>query len=84
MEEKINVKQALRVYQTITSKGIRQDDKFVLDGLSASSDFDGYTVCISNGTVSLTILFHNKFILDCPNAKAGNAFLKQLSRIDEG
>lgn len=83
MEEKVNIKQALRVYQKIATQGSRHEDGFKWQGLHASSDFDGYTVYLSDGTTSLTLYFHNKFSLDSPGTKATATFLQRLARIDE-
>lgn len=82
MEEKVNVKQALRVYETIVTKGVKNGDQHCFNGLCASSDFDGYTITICNEAVSLTIQFHNKFTMDFPNSKAKAAFLQQLDEMD--
>jgi hypothetical protein len=79
---KISVSQALRVYQIVMDQGSRQGDARHFGGLIATADFDGYTVTLSDGTVTLRLLFHSKFSLDSPNGRALEQFIRKLQRID--
>jgi len=67
-EHKIDVKQALRVFDKATRKGDKKDDGWHYRGLTVSTDFDGYTVFISSSKVQLTVFFHNKYTVDYGNA----------------
>lgn len=81
-EHKIDVKQALRVFDKITRKGVKEEDGWHYRGLTASTDFDGYTVFISSSKVQLTIFFHNKYTVDYANAMELEEFVNLLEKID--
>ena len=80
--EKLDIKVALSVFDKVISKGERKEDGFFLDGLYAIPSFDGYTVILSDGKVSLSIQFHNKFDLAYDSKKALSEFLLKLDRLD--
>lgn len=82
MSGELNIRQALRVFHIITSHGTRTEEGFRLSGLTASSDFDGYTVTIRNDYVCLDIFFHNKYTFTCDNRKEKEAFLYKIKQID--
>lgn len=80
--DEINIKQSLSVFNVITSLGQKKDDEYSYNGLTAKSDFDGYTINIKNDYVSLTIFFHNKFSFEYTNEKEKLNFLSKLNEID--
>ena len=82
MEEHLDINQALRVYDKVVSKGNKDQDKYRYQDLTAWSDFDGYTVQLSDGAVTLSIYFHNKFEFEYKNAKQLNAFIRKLDAVD--
>ncbi len=83
MLEKVNIKQALRAYQIIVSNGVRGEEGHRFNGLTAFTDFDGYTVTIKNDYVRLDILFHNKIVFDFINDKEKVQFLEAIASIDK-
>ncbi|MCH8530975.1 MAG: DUF3081 domain-containing protein [Saccharospirillum sp.] len=83
MSEKIEVQQALKAFQTIIDLGERTERGHELGGLIATSDVDGYTVQISDGTVTLHLMFHQKFAVDTPNRRATANFMKRLDHLLE-
>ena len=83
MEGKVDVKQALRVYQIIVDQGERLEEGYRYRGLTALSDFDGYNITIKNDYVSLTILFHNKIDFKFSNKRERIVFLETLDQIDK-
>lgn len=83
MEGKVDVKQALRVYQIIVDQGEKFDGGHRYRGLTALSDFDGYNVTIKNDYVSLTILFHNMVDFHYTNAREKTVFLETLANIEK-
>lgn len=85
MSEKVNIKQALRVFSTIMSEGKRDesDGSYHLQGLVAETDFDGYTATIKNDYVSLSIYFHNKIAFEFSNMKERELFLDKLEAMDK-
>ncbi|WP_091512647.1 DUF3081 family protein [Microbulbifer yueqingensis] len=82
-EHKIDVRQALRAFDRITREGEKRDDGWHYQGLTASTDFDGYTVFISSAKVRLTIFFHNKYTVDYRNAFELHEFAEQLRKLDK-
>ncbi|WP_250462375.1 DUF3081 family protein [Microbulbifer litoralis] len=81
-EHKIDVKQALRVFDKVTSKGEKREDGWHYRGLTATTDFDGYTVLLSSPKVTLTIFFHNKFTVDYAKAHDLQEFVELLDKLD--
>ena len=80
-ERKVDVRLALKAYQAVVDRGERRDGGYHLDGLSAESDFDGYTVAISDGRVRVRVLFHSRVDVDSPSGKALEDFLGRLERV---
>lgn len=80
-DRKVDVALALRAYQNILDHGQRDEDSFVYKGLRASTDFDGYTVTLSDGTITLRIFFHNRFAMEPNDGKAVDQFLLRLNRV---
>jgi hypothetical protein len=78
MSEKIEVGNALRVFQAVIDNGTKTDKGYELDGLVADTGFDGYTVTLGDGAVTLTLMFHQTFSVDSPNSRAIENFIKRL------
>ncbi|MFT6791525.1 MAG: hypothetical protein ACJA04_000727 [Cellvibrionaceae bacterium] len=78
MSEKIEVRKALGVIDYIFSEGEKDGDAYVLNGLRAKSDFDGYTVTLMNDYVTLNIYFHNKFRFEYSSKKERDQFLEKM------
>ncbi|MFS1523390.1 DUF3081 family protein [Microbulbifer sp. 2304DJ12-6] len=85
MEEahKVDVKQALRVFDRVTREGRKERDGWHYQGLTVSTDFDGYTAFIHSSKVKLTIFFHNKFSVDYKSGKDLQEFLNLIDRLDK-
>ncbi|MBX2859230.1 MAG: DUF3081 domain-containing protein [Cellvibrionaceae bacterium] len=81
-DDKISIKKALRVFQKILDSGEKTDSEFRLNGLRASTDFDGYAVTLRNDYVCLDIFFHNKFAFKYSNQRERDLFLDKLDQID--
>ena len=82
MNEKIDVRQALRVFDIITRHGKQEAGEYLLNGLKANSGFDGYTVTLRNDYVTLDIFFHNKFSFQFSNRKEKGLFMEKLNAMD--
>lgn len=82
-EHKVDVKQALRVFDRATREGSKEGDGWHFKGLTVSTDFDGYTVFINSPKVKLTIFFHNKFSVDYERSKDLQEFVNLLASIDK-
>ncbi|MHA7880199.1 MAG: DUF3081 family protein [Saccharospirillum sp.] len=83
MSEKVEAAKALKVFQIIIDEGTKTDRGHELGGLIATSDIDGYTVHLSDGTVTVHIMFHYKFAADTPSRRATANFLKRLDHLLE-
>lgn len=83
MSEKIEAGNALRAFQAVVDNGTKTDKGYELDGLTADTGFDGYTVSLSDGAVTLTLMFHQTFSVDSPNSRATETFIKRLDGLLE-
>jgi len=79
--EKINIKMALRAFNRIRQEGTERAGEHHLNGVSAGSDFDGYTITLHDDYVTLQIFFHNKFKLDFVNKRHLNTFIERIEKI---
>ncbi|QYJ84745.1 DUF3081 domain-containing protein [Shewanella mesophila] len=77
----INLTRVLYAYGAITSKGSKGNNTYVYQGVTAWSDFDGYTCYIQFNKVTLTLLFHGKYLLDYPSQSELSLFLKKLNKL---
>ncbi len=82
MDAEINIHQVLKVFQKVVKYGTQTGEKNRLEGITAESDFDGYTIVLSDGKVSLTVFFHNKYQLDSPNQFSTNEFFEKIRLIE--
>lgn len=83
MSEKVDIKKSLRVFNQIVTKGRRAGDEYLLNGLVAFTDFDGYTVTIKNDYVRLDIFFHNKIAFEFSSDKERVLFLEKIQSMDK-
>ena len=83
MQEKLNVRQVLRVFNAIREHGEKRGSKYYLDGIVASTSYDEYTLTLSNEYVTLEVFFHNKFALQCSSRRQRVLFLDKLGVIDK-
>ncbi|MDA0273506.1 MAG: DUF3081 family protein [Proteobacteria bacterium] len=79
--EKINIKMALRAFNRIRLEGIERSGEHHLNGVSAGSGFDGYTITLHDDYVTLRIFFHNKFKLDFVNKRHLKTFIERIEII---
>lgn len=81
MAEKVDVRLALKVFELIRTEGEKIDSGYRFKGLTADTDFDGYTASIFNDFVRLDIFFHNKFALNSINKKEEMLFLDKIEQM---
>ena len=82
MKDKIDIRTVLRGVACIQVKGTSAaGDGLIYRGLTLHSDYDGYTVVLSNGQVTLTVLFHNKYELNFKNRPALDDFYETVKKI---
>ena len=83
-ETRITAALALRVYQKILAQAERRGELPALRGVTALTDPDGYGVTLSDGIVSIRVLFHNRIAIQTPSRRALMRFRKRLTDIDAG
>lgn len=81
MQNHINEKEILSVFDKIREHGKYADDAYQLEGVKAFTDFDGYTIFIEDALVQLRFGFHNQYHFDYNKEADRLAFEKKLSNI---
>ncbi|WP_144391830.1 DUF3081 family protein [Pleionea sediminis] len=81
MKNQLDIHKTLKIFQTIIKHGSKIDNKHRLNGVFADSDFDGYTIVLTDEKVTLTVFFHNKYQIDSPNKLAEQEFFQKLDAI---
>lgn len=81
MKNKIDINLALLAYDKIMQAGEKGEQGCTYEGVTASSDFDGYTLVLQDKLSSLTVFFHNKYELDGPDNKAMDRLVKNIEYI---
>lgn len=82
MKNDVDTKMLLRVYEKITSLGVKSNDGHCFEGVTAFSDFDGYTIFLQDAKVSLSYGFHNTYHFEYSSNSDFTDFLKKLRNID--
>ena len=82
MEKHFDVKLGLSVFQYIISNGERSQDEYLLDGIYAWSDFDGYNLKLRDEKVVLWIRFHNACKFEYRKKFDLQQFIEKLEKID--
>ncbi|MET1255702.1 DUF3081 family protein [Aliikangiella maris] len=83
MKNRLDLQLALRAFQKIIDFGTKKDNEYILNGLIASTDFDGYTLFIRDEHVCLSIFFHHKYELDSDNQIHNLQFFEKMENIDK-
>lgn len=81
MKNSLDINKALLAFDIITHQGDKTADGYNLSGLTATSDFDGYTLTIRDALSELTIFFHNKYELEGPDQKARDRLVKNIEHL---
>lgn len=81
MKNKIDINLALLAFDKVMQQGTKSAEGRTLEGLTASTDFDGYTLVLQDKLSSLTIFFHNKYELKGPDNKAIDRLTKNIEYI---
>lgn len=83
MKNELSTRFILQVFEKIREHGKNEEDKHVLEGITAYTDYDGYTVYMEGHQVKLNTGFHNTYHLDYDSERAFQNFLKKLQYIDK-
>lgn len=78
MQNRLDVKTCLKVFNAVQSKGEKQNEAYLRHGFEAWSDFDGYTCFLRHGDTTVTLMFHGKYHLECPSEESFEQFEKKL------
>ncbi|MEM0911892.1 MAG: DUF3081 domain-containing protein [Pseudomonadota bacterium] len=82
MKNELDTKKLLRVFDKIRQHGQPRDGTYLLDGVKAYTDFDGYTVFIEDASVKLSFGFHNQYHYDYESTSQRESFDKKINSID--
>lgn len=81
MKNELDTKSLLRVYELIQLKGEPFNEGKCYKGITAFSDFDGYTIYLEASGVLLRFGFHNTYHLDYDHANQKKQFLAKLENL---
>lgn len=82
MKNELDTRQILTVFEKIREHGEADDERHVLEGITAYTDHDGYTVFMESHDVKLRTGFHNTYHMDYDSERSADQFLKKLKQID--
>jgi hypothetical protein len=83
MKNQIESKFVLAVFEKMRQHGDKQQENYILGGLNAFTDFDGYTLFIEDALVKLRFGFHNQYDFDYAKEEHFEQFIKKMSAIDQ-
>jgi len=83
VKNELDSKLILSAFEKIRENGEKDDGKFLLDGVYATTDFDGYTLFLNDANVELQFGFHNQYHFTYNNEEQRHQFELKLKRIDE-
>lgn len=78
MQNRLDVKICLKVFNKVQTEGEKKGDRYYCDSFEAWSDFDGYTCFLRYGDTTVTLMFHGKYHLECPDEQAFERFERKL------
>jgi hypothetical protein len=78
MQNSIDVKKCLSIYDHITRKGQQKDGKYILDGVQVWNDMDGYYCYLAYAGVTMTIMFHGHYDIHFDQQEQLSKFEKML------
>ena len=82
MQNEVDSKFLLRVFDKIRNHGSKTEEGSFLEGVTAFSDFDGYTVFLQDAKVKMSFGFHNTYHFDYDSNQDFVDFEKKLKVID--
>lgn len=82
MKNELDSKFLLRIFDKIRNNAELKDEQYFLEGITAYTDFDGYTLYIEDARVKLRFGFHNQYHFDYNSESDYESFDKKLKYID--
>ncbi|WP_218352536.1 DUF3081 family protein [Alteromonas lipotrueiana] len=83
MRNELDNKFLLQVFDKIRQFGEKKDDRYLLNGITAFTDMDGYTLYVEDPKVKLQYGFHNQYHYDYESKDDIESFEKKLKEIDK-
>ncbi len=83
MRNELDSKFLLQVFDKIRQFGEKEGDKYHLNGITAFTDLDGYTLFIEDSQVKLSFGFHSQYHFDYEDREHYEKFEKKLKQIDK-
>ena len=81
MQNELNNKVVLEVFDKIRNFGEPYEDGHILEGIIASSDFEGYSVLLSGSGVTSQLNFHQSYKFDYASEKLKSQFMEKIDYI---
>ncbi|MFW8590388.1 DUF3081 family protein [Glaciecola sp. 2405UD65-10] len=81
MKNELDSKFLLEAFEKIRQNGKKEHEQYILNGVIAYTDFDGYTVYLEDAKVKLSFGFHNQYHFDYGSSSDFEAFEKKLKQI---
>jgi len=83
MKNELDSKFLLQVFDKIRQRGAKENEQYKLNGITAFTDHDGYTLYIEDVNVKLQFGFHNQYHFDYDSKEQYESFEKKLKQIDK-
>lgn len=83
MKNELESRFILGVFDKIRQHGEHQQQSYMLDGVKAYTDHDGYTVFLEDALVQLRFGFHNQYHYEYEKAEHLEQFQRKLEAIDK-
>lgn len=81
-DHKIETLLVFSVFEKVRTHGKEQADGWVLEGLTARSDADGYNITLEDQHASVSVHFHNTISVNCEKERQLEEFISKLEAID--
>ncbi|WP_417690202.1 DUF3081 family protein [Pseudidiomarina sp.] len=81
MKNEVDQRLVLDAYEKIHEHGKAEQGKHTLEGITAYTDHDGYTLFIEGHNVQMRLEFHNKYHFDYNSERDFDMFMRKLEQI---
>jgi hypothetical protein len=78
MKNQVDSHVILEVYEIVRTHGQKNGHEYVLEGITVSTDHDGYTVYLSGHGVAMHLAFHNTYHFNYESERELELFMKKL------
>lgn len=81
-DHKIDTRLIFSVFEKVRTHGKEQGDSWALEGLTASSDLDGYNITLEDPFASVSVHFHGSVSVNCEKEQQLEEFISKLETIN--